>query len=251
VCASCAPTGEAPTDKIHPEFARDIKNVFGSFLPVSESIAGYQPRVVSSNGNRVFFDSVEPLTEGGGGEFLKGNGFLNVFEWEAPGGGSCTVGAASPVTGGCTYLLSGGQSSDNSYLIDASSDGSDVFFVSREQLGETNREGYDELFDARVGGVKPPQPTQCKLDCQGEPLASPSFATPATATYQGPGNPAPTQVPVKCAKHKKLVRGKCVKAKAKAKTKHKAARRKAKRSRKHARNSRSGGGRGRAVRRGR
>lgn len=223
VCASCAPDGEAPTDEIYAEFAKDLTDALGSFLPADESIVGYQPRVVSSNGRRVFFDSIEPLTQGSGHGVVKGNGFLNVFEWEAPGEGSCTVGGASPVTGGCTFLLSGGQSSDNSYLIDASADGSDVFFVSREQLGEKNRVGYDELFDARVGGVESLQPVVCRLVCQGEPVASPSFATPASASFQGSGNPVPTQPsPVACPRHKKLVGGKCVEVKAKRKkVKHK------------------------------
>jgi len=69
-CVSCNPSGERPTANIYPEFAREIGGeqlrgssewVWGSFVPVSESLADYQPRVISDDGDRVFFDSLEPL----------------------------------------------------------------------------------------------------------------------------------------------------------------------------------------------
>jgi hypothetical protein len=188
----------------------------------------------------VFFDSVEPLVSG------VGNGFLGVYEWEAPGEGSCTPRAASPVTGGCTYLLSG-DSSENSYLIDASANGDNVFFVSRAQLGEANRNGYEELYDARVGGARPPQGARCLgSGCQGEPPAPPVFATPASATFEGPGNPPPLKPvkSVKCSKGKRLSHGRCVKTKVKStKGKHKAKARKSdwREQRESARASREGG----------
>jgi len=61
--------------------------------------------------------------------------------------------------------------------------------------------------------------------CQGVPGAPPIFSTPSSVTFNGIGNfPAPVPVSVqkkvvkkvvKCAKGKRLVRGKCVKSKGK------------------------------------
>jgi hypothetical protein len=207
-CVSCNPSGERPTDDIYPEFAQDIgrehgehgaggTNVWGSFVPVSESLDDYQPRVVSEDGGRVFFDSLEPLVP------QDKNGFLDVYEWEAPGEGSCTALAASPVTGGCTYLLSGGLDPENSYLVDASASGSNVFFVSRAQLEKGVPGGYDELYDARVGGVVPPEEVRCSgAACQGAPPAPPSFATPPSVTFNGIGNFAPSPPPAAVGKAK-------------------------------------------------
>ncbi len=204
-CASCNQSGEAPVAPVLPEYAKNITGIWGSFLPVSDSLADYQPRVISEDGDRVFFDSIEPLVP-------QENGLLDVYEWEAQGEGSCREAR------GCVYLLSGGQSTDNSYLIDASANGDDVFFVSRAQLAKTDHGDNDVLNDARVGGVEPPAEVECSgAGCQGAPPASPIFATPASVTAGGTGNfpyvSQASQSPptVKCPKGKKLTRGKCVK----------------------------------------
>jgi hypothetical protein len=190
-CASCNPSGEAPTNEIYPEFAATMRQeqghgapkVWGSFLPVSDSLTGQQPRVISEDGGRVFFDSVEPLVPS------DTNGFVDVYEWEAPGVGSCTAGLASRVTGGCTFLLSGGQNPENSYLVDASATGDDVFFASRAQLVNGVPEGYEELYDSRVGGVVPSEEVRCSgTACQGTPPAPPSFATPPSVIFAGVGD---------------------------------------------------------------
>jgi hypothetical protein len=206
VCASCNPSGEPPVAPSLPEYAHDVAGIWGSFLPVSDSLDDYQPRLISEDGNRVFFDSVEPLVP------RDENGLLDVYEWEAQGEGSCREAR------GCVYLLSGGQSTDNSYLIDAGADGDDVFFVSRAQLVEADHGDNDVLYDARVDGVVPPAEVECAgTGCQGTPPAPPIFATPASATFDGTGDFPPTSQlpepgpPRKCPKGKKLTRSKCVK----------------------------------------
>jgi len=223
-CASCNPSGEPPVAPALPEFAEDLSEIWASFLPASDSLAGYQPRVISADGDRVFFDSIEPLVP------QDETGFLGVYEWEPPGEGSCTSQTASTVTGGCTYLLSGGSSNDNSYLVDASSSGDDVFFVSRAQLVKADHGDDDVLYDARVGGVEPPPERQCAgTGCQGVPPAPPLFATPASATIAGveayEPSPPPAVVkpkPTKCKKNfTKNKQGKCVKRKSKKKSKAK------------------------------
>jgi hypothetical protein len=212
-CASCNPSGEPPIVPSLPEYAKNLAGIWGSFLPVSDSLDDYQPRLISEDGDRVFFDSIEPLVP------QDENGLLDVYEWEAQGEGSCRE------PQGCVYVLSGGQSTDNSYLIDASANGNDVFFVSRAQLVKTDHGDNDVLYDARIGGVAPPAEAECSgTGCQGAPPATPIFATPASVTFDGTGNFPPTETPPppKCPKNKKLTRGKCVK-KVKSKSKGKRA----------------------------
>lgn len=193
-CASCNPSGEPPVAPALPEFAEHISEIWGAFLPASDSLASYQPRVISEDGDRVFFDSIEPLVP------QDENGFLGVYEWERDGTGSCEQAS------GCIFLLSGGQSNENSYLIDASANGDDVFFVSRAQLVKADHGDDDVLYDARVGGVEPPAEVECSgAGCQGQPSAPPLFATPASATFVGPGNP-PSGPPPPVSKPKALTR---------------------------------------------
>jgi hypothetical protein len=82
--------------------------------------------------------------------------------------------------------------------LDASVSGNDVFFVSRAQLVSEDRGGEAEvLYDARVGGVKPPTGSGCSgTGCQGVPPAPPIFATPASVTFVGTGNFPPPSVEV-------------------------------------------------------
>lgn len=212
-CASCNPSGEPPVAPALPEYADNIQGIWGSFMPVSDSMDDYQPRVISEGGSRVFFDSIEPLVP------RDSNGYLDVYEWERDGVGSCEQ------ERGCVYLLSGGQDPENSYFVDASASGDDVFFVSRAQLVSEDRGGEAEvLYDARVGGVAPPAGSSCSgTGCQGVPPAAPIFATPASATFAGTGNfPPPAVVvrkttkkkTVKCAKGEKSGKhGRCTKSK--------------------------------------
>ena len=74
--------------------------------------------MMSSDGSEVFFDSTATLLPG-----VVNEGVVDVYEWQADGSGLCTE---SP---GCTYLISGGNSAEGSYLIGSSADGSNVFFL--------------------------------------------------------------------------------------------------------------------------
>jgi hypothetical protein len=204
-CASCSPTG-API-------------VAPAKLPVSEvsRAAGgaYMQRWLSDDGSRVFFDTKQPLAP------QDTNGRLNVYEWERDGAGSCLQSA------GCVYLLSGGSSSGDSYLLDASANGDDVFFTSREDFVPQARGEAIKIYDARVGGGFPESSTACTgTGCQGVPPAPPIFATPSSVTFNGAGNfpggrgPSPAKKvtvkkTVKCKKasrgSRKGEKGKCVK----------------------------------------
>jgi len=211
-CASCDPSGVPP-----PIFFGNNRHN-SSFLPVSGvgAIGGgntYLPRWISDEGNRVFFDSVEPLVT------QDTNGLRDVYEWERDGAGGCED------SGGCIYLLSGGTSTDSSSFVDASANGEDVFIVTRAQLVPQDHNEDFDLYDARVGGVQPLVPTACTgSGCQGVPSAPPLFATPPSATFNGVGNfepppPPPAVKPkskakaTRCKQGYVKERGRCVKKK--------------------------------------
>jgi hypothetical protein len=168
-CASCDPTGESP-------FAAGI-------LPVSRH-STYQLHLISEDGDRVFFESAQPLVP------QAQNDRHNVYEWERDGSGSCAE------ANGCISLLSSGSSAYPSYLLDASASGDDVFLMTRSQLVTADKNEYNDIYDAHVGAVEAAAPAQCTgTGCQGVAASPPVFATPASVTFEGVGNVAPsTQV---------------------------------------------------------
>jgi hypothetical protein len=212
-CVSCNPSGEPPGPTEFDALAsKNGIGPVGAFFPTSEDRVE-QTRVVSDDGGRVFFDSAEPLVP------TDTNGWLDVYEWERDGTGTCTE------TRGCIYLLSGGTDPEDSYLIGTDASGDNVFFVSRAAFVLADRGGDDdEVYDARVDGSQPPAVAACEgTGCQGVPPTPPIFATPSSVTFNGIGNFPPPPPPVvlvkpktktvKCKKPKKLTHGKCLKPK--------------------------------------
>jgi hypothetical protein len=179
-CASCNPTGASPAN--------------GAQVPLSvDTFTGggpYMPRWISEDGNRVFFDTPDALVP------QDTNGVWDVYEWERDGTGTCLL---NP---GCVYLLSGGSSPENSYFLDASADGNDVFFTSREDFGSAAQGETVKAYDARVDGGFASTSTACTgTGCQGVPPAPPSFATPPSATFSGDDNyPPPPLAPASAKK---------------------------------------------------
>ncbi len=161
-CASCRPQAS------------------GGHFPNSASLV-YAFRTISENGNEVFFDSSAPLVA------QDVNGKQDVYEWERDGSGTCDE------ADGCVYLLSGGIEG-SAFLVDASVNGSDVFFAARQKLAPEDGNEDVNLFDARVDGALPVAPPECTgTGCQGVPASAPIFATPASVTFAGVGNfPPPT-----------------------------------------------------------
>lgn len=212
-CASCDPSGESP--RLSAAFNNggvDNGEEEGALLDPSNTPTR-TTQWISEDGDEVFFDSAVPLVP------EDTNGLADVYEWERGGTGSCHI------AGGCVSLLSGGKSNDNSYLLDASANGSDVFFVTRAQLVSEDQGETFEVYDARVDGSRPPAPTSCPASgCQSAPLAPPSFATPASVTFEGLGNFAalvPSKPVVKAPTRGQLL------AKALAACKHKAKKKRA------------------------
>ena len=190
-CASCNPSGARPLGP--------------SLLPVwSNPLEG--PRYLSEDGSRLLFESRDTLLLG------DQNGKRDVYEFELPGAGSCSEGSPNfdPASGGCHFLISSGKSGDESFLLDASADGRDAFFATRQRLvGWDENDNYD-VYDFRVGGGFP-EPPRPPLVCGGEaclPAAPPppSAPVPATPGFAGEGNVKPKPKKAK-KKHKAKKRG--------------------------------------------
>jgi len=185
-CASCDPAGAPPTSDIASNEFNATLYGSGASLPVSWN-QDFMLRWISEDGARVFFDTGQPLVP------QDINGLQDVYEWERPNSGSevdnsCTRSSSSysEVNGGCVYLLSGGTSTDDSYLLDASASGNDVFLRTRAKLVPGAVNENMALYDARVGGGFPETSQACEgTGCQGVPSAPPIFATPSSATITG------------------------------------------------------------------
>lgn len=155
------------------------------------------PRWISEDGDRVFFDSEAPLV------WRDIDGTDDVYEWERDGSGECDEAS------GCVYLISGGREAPAQF-IDASENGNDVFFATRQRLSEMDGNENVDLYDARVGGVEAVSAPVCSgTSCQGVPAPPPVFATPASVTFTGVGNfppPATSSKGVAKSKVKTLTR---------------------------------------------
>jgi hypothetical protein len=188
-CVSCSTSGEQLQSNYETE-----EGHAAAFLPISLQNT-YQPRWISQSGGRIFFDSAVPLVAN------DTNGQQDVYEWERSGEGSCTRAQ------GCVYLISDGTSAGASYFLDASADGDDAFIITRAKLAPQDQNEVYDLYDARVGGVRAVAPPACTgTGCQGVPSAPPTFATPASVTFEGVGNFLPTTKGVVKTKTKALTR---------------------------------------------
>jgi hypothetical protein len=80
-------------------------------------------------------------------------GVENAYEYEPSGVGSCQ----SP-SGGCVSLLSSGSSSRESAFLEATPNGSDVFFLTAAQLVPQDTDTAFDIYDARVCTRQSPCP---------------------------------------------------------------------------------------------
>jgi hypothetical protein len=218
-CVSCPPGGTAVGEG--PSLG-SIK-LPGLLQPTLSAVASVASHNLSTDGNRVFFETAEALVPGDangqvscpglGLEFIPA--CLDVYEWEAPDTGACTEGdpAYSALNEGCIYLISTGEDPFPSHFADASGSGSDVFFFTRQQLVGQDKDELQDVYDARVGGglasQNPVEPPPCpNPDACNPPTQTPSPAPPPQ------GAPPSASPPMhKHAKHK---------AKKKRKKKHRA-----------------------------
>ena len=175
------------------------------------ALLGYDPHTLIPNltedGTEVFFTSADRLLP------EDANAAADVYEWRARrtqwGGGTSTSSCVH--SGGCLALISSGQGEHNSILYGMSTDGHDVFFVTLEQLLGTDVAGSSSIYDARVEGGGIPDALSapiCAGDaCQGNGSTPP--ALPAPSSTGSEGGDVVRQV---CAKGRRRVKGRCVKA---------------------------------------
>jgi hypothetical protein len=91
--------------------------------------------------------------------------------------------------------------------------GHDVFFTEAAQLTPDALDGYNRLYDARIGGgfEFPPPPKPCPLEvCQGTPKGAPEEQAPGTAYLQGAANATQKPSEGRCPKAKVRRKGRCV-----------------------------------------
>ncbi|MGC1167066.1 MAG: hypothetical protein WA862_13265 [Solirubrobacterales bacterium] len=216
-CVSCNRTGARPIGADVNVYSAKVKGTFwaAGLLPTPESHL-FSPRVLSDDGERLFFESFDKLVS------RDTNGTLDVYQWEAQGKGTCQ----DPK--GCIQLISSGQSPQRSEFVDADASGEDVFFFTGESLLAQDP-GLIDIYDARVGGGlpgPPVQPAACEGEaCQG-PFNPPSDPTPGSLSFNGAGNVKDESRPrrLRCGKKGKARRkGRCV-SKKQSRTKAKKAR---------------------------
>ena len=188
-CVSCNPTGARPSGRELPGVFEKTAVVWAAAqIPGWESSL-YAQRVLADDGTRLFFESFEGLVP------ADTNGRTDVYEWEQAGAGDCKEGDSSYVkaSGGCLSLTSSGKSPSDSEFIDASPDGSNVFFTTAASLVPQDP-GQIDVYDARVNGGFPPQalpPAACEGEACQAPTAPPNDVTPASALFDGPGGLVP------------------------------------------------------------
>jgi hypothetical protein len=190
-CVSCRANGNQP---IGPSTIPGT--VANGVLPAATR--AYKPRVLSTTGSRVFFDSRDAVV------VTDSNNDEDVYEWEADGAGSCQRVA------GCLGLVSSGRAEEGASFLDASSDGSDAFFVTDDSLVPGDP-GAADVYDARVDGgfPAPAASIPCVGDnCQVLP-GEPEDPATGTAFLRPEGNP-PVTFPKAGAKkkHRKKKHGK-------------------------------------------
>jgi hypothetical protein len=209
VCASCNPTGARPDgveyslderlvggDRVWHEHQWLAANIPG-WTPYELGEALYQSRYLSDSG-RLFFNSSDALVP------QDTNGNEDVYEYEPVGAGPTGTGCSessatfSAPSDGCVGLISSGLAYGESAFLDASSDGSDVFFLTSEKLVPEDLGAGIDIYDAHECNTSspcapvpaPPVPecisaSACRLAAMSQP---PIYGPPSSSTFSGAGN---------------------------------------------------------------
>ena len=118
---------------------------------------GFRPRFLSDDG-QVFFSTTGALVA------EDTNGIEDVYEYD---GQTDTL-----------SLLTTGRGSEPAMFADASRSGDDVFVVTRQQLVASDRDGYVDLYDVRVGPAPPDQSVGVAPACEGDGCQGALSGTP-------------------------------------------------------------------------
>jgi len=162
-CASCRPDGGPATSHALP-YAQEGTGASLRTFHLSHAL--------SDDGNRIFFNTRDSLVP------EDTNGRVDAYLYDVP---TAT-----------NHLLSTGTEKADSYFLDASKEGEDVFLATREQLTDWDIDQNGDLYDVRVGGgfPEPVIPPDCGGEsCQGALGGLPSSADVGSAQVAGQGNP--------------------------------------------------------------
>lgn len=175
-CASCHVGAPATGDAL--AFFRENNGGSGNTYHLSHSL--------TDDGRFVFFGTVDALVP------QDTNNKLDVYEYDS-------------VTE-TQRLLSSGTDPHDSYFMEATPSGSDVYFTTKERLSAWDIDEAYDVYDARIGGGFP-EPPPTIAPCGGESCrtaapSAPSVNAPGSGSLVGSGNPKP----IRCPKSKKEVR---------------------------------------------
>jgi hypothetical protein len=165
VCVSCNPSGAAPVS--NAQFARRTS---AGGVP-----AGGSDNPLSEDGSYAFFDTADALVP------QDTDGTLDVYEWHEEG-------ERARVS-----LISSGEDLAPSYFLGASATGANVFFGTHARLVPEDTDSSGDVYDARIdGGFAAASAGEVECEgaaCQG-PSAPPTYTTPSSSTFSGPGDVA-------------------------------------------------------------
>ncbi|HEY5942029.1 MAG TPA: hypothetical protein VIT89_04120 [Solirubrobacterales bacterium] len=218
-CVSCSPAGARPAGRrVQAEGNQGFLWTAAS-LPLGSNQL-FTPRALSEDGTRLFFTSYADLLP------RDQNGMADVYEWELPGTSDSCESEADPdyyaANGGCLFLISSGQSPQDSEFVDADPDGENAFIATQQSLLPQDPDLID-IYVARIGGgfaPPPPPPTPCMGEACQAPAVPPIFRAPVSNT-PALGNPLPKRPKCPKGKHRRGGKGKCVR-KGKRNHKHRA-----------------------------
>jgi hypothetical protein len=135
---------------------------------IEYTLPGIRPRFLSDDGE-VFFSTAEALVS----EDV--NGVEDAYEYD-------------PATDE-VRLISSGEGSDPASFVDASASGDDVFFVTRQRLVGSDKDGLVDLYDARIGdaldeAVEEPRPVCEGESCQPPPSGAPGEGSLGSLSFE-------------------------------------------------------------------
>jgi hypothetical protein len=155
-CASCIPSGAPATSDAELQVQTHTS---------ASSTSWAKSRAISDDGRRVFFTTGDALVP------EDTNVRLDAYEYDVPTG---TV-----------HLLTTGKDPSDSYFLNATASGEDVFVLTRQQLVGWDTDGAYDLYDVRVGGgfPEPKRVLPCAGDsCHGTPSGIPEAFTPGSTS---------------------------------------------------------------------
>jgi hypothetical protein len=176
-CISCTPAGVIPTGNATLGGAGG-----GSYGPPMTAVP------MNESGTEIFFQTPDPLVseDVNGGSFADGpfgstEESTDVYEWE----------------NGKVSLISDGRTTPGATLDGTTPSGNDVFITTPASLVSSDTDGFNDIYDARVGGglpQPPAPPTPCKGTGCRAGGASVFFALPGSSTLTGAANLTPLSV---------------------------------------------------------